>query len=189
MTRKDVKASSSSFVDDQTSEIGYEQQTPYFIIEEELKCAHRYEEGYDLFDAHYQAWLQVNHPEDAYTTSGLSNHSECPLTSVPNKISTDGTPSGDSTSCTIPKPMDKPGHDNSSSTSNISESPISTPLSNRSNTDGTQSENSPLCAVPKPIDKPGCDSLSTSITSKVSSVNRSPLSDLLNIPVTNKPKK
>ena len=47
----------------------------------------------------------------------------------------------------------------------------------------------PLCAVPKPMDKPGCDSLSTSITSKVSSVNRSPLSDLLNIPVTNKPKK
>ena len=85
--------------------------------------------------------------------------------------------------------MDKPGHDNSSSTSNISESPISTPLSDRSNTDGTQSEDSPLCAVPKPMDKPGCDSLFTSITSKVSSVNRSPLSDLLNIPVTNKPKK
>ena len=39
------------------------------------------------------------------------------------------------------------------------------------------------------MDKPGCNSLSTSITSKVFSVNRSPLSDLLNIPVANKPKK
>ena len=192
VTRKDVKASSSSFVDDQTSEIDYEQHAPYFTIEEELKYAHRYEEGYDLFDAHYQAWLQVNDPEDAYRASGLGNHSECllsNLTSVPNKSSTDGTPSEDSPSCTIPKPMDEPGHGNSSSTSNISESPTSTPLSDGSNTDGTQSEDNPLCAVPKPMDKPGCDSLSTSITSKVSSVNRSPLSDLLNIPVTNKPKK
>ena len=119
VTRTDVKASSSSFVDDQTSELSYEQQATI----EELKYAHRYEEGYDLFDAHYQAWLQVNHLEDAYTTSGLGNHSECPLsnlTSVLNRSSTDGTPSEDSPSCTIPKPMDKPGHDNSSSTSNIS---------------------------------------------------------------------
>ena len=154
VTHKDVKAGSSSFVDDQTSEIDYEQQAPYFTIEEELKYAHRYEEGYDLFDAHYQAWLQVNHPEDAYTASGLGNYSESPLsnlTSVSNRSSTDDTPSEDSPSCTIPKPMDKPGHDNSSSTSNISESPISAPLSDRSNTDGTQSEDSPLCAVSKPM--------------------------------------
>ena len=41
----------------------------------------------------------------------------------------------------------------------------------------------------QPMDKPGCDSLSTPITSKVFSVNRSSLSDLLNIPVANKPKK
>ena len=99
--------------------------------------------SFNLFDAHYQAWLQVNHPEDAYRASGLGNHSACllsNLTSVPNKSSTDGTPSKDSPSCTIPKPMDEPGHGNSSSMSNISESPISTPLSDGSNTDGTQSE-------------------------------------------------
>ena len=111
------------------------------------------------------------------------------LTSVPDRSSTDGTPSKDSPSCTIPEPMDKPGHDNSSSTSNSSEFPLSTPSSDRSNTDGTQSEDSPLCTILKPMDKPGCNSLSTSISSKVSSVNRSPLSDLLNIPAANKPKK
>ena len=77
VTRTDVKASSSSFVDDQTSEIGYEQQAPYFTIETELKHAHRYEEGCDLFDAHYQAWLQVNHLEDAHAAFGLRYHSEC----------------------------------------------------------------------------------------------------------------
>ena len=36
---------------------------PIFSVEEELQYAHRFEEGYDLFDSRYEAWLKVNHPE------------------------------------------------------------------------------------------------------------------------------
>ena len=66
VVRKDQEAC-RSFVTNQTSEIDSEQQAPYFMVEEELKYAHRYEKGYDLFDAHYQVWLQVNHPERTLT--------------------------------------------------------------------------------------------------------------------------
>ena len=48
-----------SFVTNQVSEIDSEQQAPYFTVEEELKYANRYEEGYDLFDAHYQAGYKL----------------------------------------------------------------------------------------------------------------------------------
>ena len=34
-----------------------------FSVEEELLFAVRYEEGYDLFDPRYEAWLKVNHSE------------------------------------------------------------------------------------------------------------------------------
>jgi len=34
-----------------------------FSTEEETKFAHRFEEGYDLPDSRYQAWLSVNHPD------------------------------------------------------------------------------------------------------------------------------
>ena len=43
--------------------------SPTFTTEEELKYARRYEEGYDLFDPHYNAWLQINHPEAANTSN------------------------------------------------------------------------------------------------------------------------
>ena len=36
---------------------------PIFSVEEELQYAHRFEEGYDLFDSRYEAWLKDNHPE------------------------------------------------------------------------------------------------------------------------------
>jgi len=34
-----------------------------FTITKEIKYAQRYEEGYDLPDAHYEMWLRFNHPE------------------------------------------------------------------------------------------------------------------------------
>ena len=39
--------------------------TPTFTIEQELKYACRYEEGYDLADVQYEAWLKINHPDSA----------------------------------------------------------------------------------------------------------------------------
>ena len=46
------------------------------MIKEKQKYAHRYEEGYDLFDSHYEAWLQINHPETANTASCHSSFTE-----------------------------------------------------------------------------------------------------------------
>ena len=37
--------------------------TPTFTIEQELKYAARFEKGYDLVDADYEAWRKINHPE------------------------------------------------------------------------------------------------------------------------------
>lgn len=34
-----------------------------FTVEQELKYACRYEEGYDLPDKHYEAWIRINHPQ------------------------------------------------------------------------------------------------------------------------------
>ena len=32
-------------------------------MEEELRFSNRFEEGYDLFDPKYEAWLKINHPD------------------------------------------------------------------------------------------------------------------------------
>ena len=79
-----------------------------------------YEEGYDSFDAHYQAWLPVNHLQDAHMAVGHGFNSECPLSNlspIPDRSSTGCTQSEDNPSCTILEPMDKPGC-NTSFTSN-----------------------------------------------------------------------
>jgi len=44
---------------------------PSFTIEQEQRYARRYEEGFDVRDEHYEAWLKVNHPE--HTRAGSSN--------------------------------------------------------------------------------------------------------------------
>ena len=36
---------------------------PIFSVEEELRYVCRFEEGYDLFDSSYEAWLKVSHPK------------------------------------------------------------------------------------------------------------------------------
>ena len=34
-----------------------------FSVEEELRFSNRFEEGYDLYDPKYEAWLKINHPD------------------------------------------------------------------------------------------------------------------------------
>jgi len=34
-----------------------------FTVDQEWKYAHRYEEGFDLPDPQYDAWLRVHHPD------------------------------------------------------------------------------------------------------------------------------
>ena len=50
--------------------------TTTFTVEQELKYAHRYEEGYDLADVHYEAWLKFNHPlNDPLPSVGVTSYS------------------------------------------------------------------------------------------------------------------
>ena len=55
---------------------GSKQNDANFTNEEELKYARRFEKDYDLSDAHYEAWLHVNHPEATKKASAFSNLDE-----------------------------------------------------------------------------------------------------------------
>ena len=40
-----------------------------FTEEEELEFSRRHDEGYDLYDEHYLAWLSLNYPEEVESDS------------------------------------------------------------------------------------------------------------------------
>jgi len=44
-----------------------------FSTEEETKFACRFEEGYDLPDIRYQAWLSINHPDAINSEAPIKN--------------------------------------------------------------------------------------------------------------------
>ena len=66
---QDICGANATFRDSLQNCTDSEQNAFNFTNEEELKYARRYEEGYDLFDACYEVWLQVNHPEAANRAS------------------------------------------------------------------------------------------------------------------------
>ena len=112
--------------------------TTTFTVEQELKYACRYEEGYDLPDKHYEAWLKINHPQS------------------PKAGSTQQVPSLSASMSLSPK-----------------------------NQNGLQADSTENAAS---LSK--CPSPASVISNKNPAVvQRSPLSELLNIPVANKPKK
>ena len=43
-----------------------------FSVEEEMCFSIGYEEGYDLYDEKYEAWLKIHHPEDVSKSSNES---------------------------------------------------------------------------------------------------------------------
>jgi len=104
--------------------------TATFTVEQELKYARRYEEGYDLPDEHYEAWLKINHPQSPKAGSTQ----QVPLLSVSMSVS--------------PKNQNGP----QAGSADNSASPVS-----------VMSDKRPAV------------------------VQQSPLSELLNIPVANKP--
>ena len=112
--------------------------TATFTVEQEVKYACRYEEGYDLPDKHYEAWVKINHPQS------------------PKAGSTQQVPSLSGNKSLSPKNPNGPYSGSADNTASLSECP--SPASVVSN-------KSPAV------------------------VQRSPLSQLLNIPVANKPKK
>ena len=71
---------------------------PVLSVEEELRFAIRFEEGYDLFDPRYEAWLKSNHPEaeaiDKSTTAPSAPNTPLKLqvSDPPSKASLANTP-------------------------------------------------------------------------------------------------
>ena len=50
------------------------EEIPPFMAEERVKFAHRYEEGYDLSDPRYEAWLAIEHPNELDSDESMYNH-------------------------------------------------------------------------------------------------------------------
>ena len=196
----DLVPSSDSNNDGSVGIVGAE--SPQFIIEEELKFANRFEEGYDLFDPRYEEWLKCSHPESAgkatmtspsillsiSTPSGLSM--SAPSCGVPPSTS---IPSGG-----VPPSTSAPSGGVPPSTSTPSGGvPLSTstpsggvPLSMSTPSGGVPpSTSSPSGGVPPSMSTPISSSVSrSSLSSSVASTSaparstkRSPFSDLLNI--------
>ena len=57
-----------------------------FSIEEGLQYANRFEEGYDLFDPKYEAWVKVNHPEAAGKSSTNIFSPSAPVTPLKSQV-------------------------------------------------------------------------------------------------------
>ena len=130
-----------------------------FSIEEELRFAARYEEEYDLHDEKYEAWLKLHHPETLNTSPKDSTHTDpvTPLTSRPK--STAHTPSYSTHTC-MSTGSDQP------SMSTLTTTPSATTPKPRST------------VTPKAL----LSAMATPNTPKSTTSNRSPLSDLLNLP-------
>ena len=65
-------------VDDEHPPVSDSEQldSPLFTVEQETLFAKRFEEGYDLKDPTYVAWLKLNHPEVAVSVTGSDKSSE-----------------------------------------------------------------------------------------------------------------
>ena len=50
-----------------------------FSVEEELHFSNRFEEGYDLYNPKYEAWLKINHPEAVNTNVFVPIMSSTPV--------------------------------------------------------------------------------------------------------------
>ena len=198
-------------------------EDPIFTIEEELRFAIRFDEGYDLFDPKYEVWLRIHHPESANkaqiiqspalvdpstlqkttdsspsmsslsktTTSVLSNNCS-PSTS---DLSKDSSPSMSSLSKDSSPSMSGLSKDSSLSSLSKNSTPSTSSLSKKSSppTSGL-SKNSSLST--SGLSKNDCSQDSAGLTTPKSSASkssltgsakRSPLSDLLNLPIVTTP--
>ena len=130
-----------------------------FSVEEEVHYARRYEEGYDLPDARYDAWLKVNHPDVQKTRPAV------PMVQ--------SSSSGDHDSPASPSTSNLSGFQDSPSVSRTSTSLTVTPPS------VDPSERTPFPSISTPVSR----SVSQSVRTPLSD-----LLNLPNIPVKNKDK-
>ena len=119
-------------------------------VEEEVRFIRRYEEGYDLYDEKYEAWLKHHHPE-ALQTYCKSGNPVAPLTSQHRSDTQISSPSTSSKS-DMPTPI----------------TPAAKHQTSRSTTSNTS-----LATTPK-------------MPKSTSTVTRSPLADLVNLPANDR---
>ena len=176
-------------------------EDPIFTIEEELRFAIRFDEGYDLFDPKYEVWLRIHHPESANKAQIIQS----PALVDPSTLqkTTDSSPSMSSLSKTTTSvlsnncspSMSELSKDSSPSMSSLSKdsSPSMSGLSKDSSL-SSLSKNSSLST--SGLSKNDCSQDSAGLTTPKSSASkssltgsakRSPLSDLLNLPTVTTP--
>ena len=171
-----------------------------FSIEEELLFSRRWEEGYDLNDPRYDAWLNARHPSCVSPAHQSSSTAPCQPTSIssplpdqPSSISP-----ADQLSSTVPRqPSYTSPHQPSSISPGSPHQPFSTSPAppHQPSSISPGSPHQPFSTSPAPPNQPSsispCSPHQPSSTSpapprqpsSISSVQRSPLSDLLNLPV------
>ena len=185
--------------------------TPTFTVEEELKYARRYEEGYDLADVHYEAWLKLNHPlNDLLPYVGVASYSSS-VTSNDRPGAVQRSPQASSGGAVVsPSTCQYPSVMSNSRLATVQQSPQASSGGAAVSPSTCQSlsvmSNRPAIVQRSPQASSGGAAVSPSTchspsvmsdnrpaivqrSPQASSVQRSPLSELLIIPVANKPKK
>ena len=208
--------------------------TPTFTVEQELKYARRYEEGYDLADVHYEDWLKLNHSLNdplpyvgvaSYSSSVTSNDRPGTVQRSPQASSGDAAVSPSTCQSLSVMSNSRPATvqqspQASSGGAAVSPSTCQSPsvMSNRPaivqqspqassggaavspstcHSPSVMSDNRPAIVQRSPQASSGgaavspstCRSPSVTSNTRPATVQRSPLSELLIIPVANKPKK
>ena len=147
-----------------------------FSIEEELRFSTRYEEGYDLYDEKYEAWLKLHHPEASNKISkdGIPADPVTPLTRSASFMPSPSTSSHVSSDQPSTSATDTP---KSSSTSATPKAPSksATTTSKAPSTSATTTPKAPPSTSATTTPKASRNSQSTS-------GKRSPLAYLLNLP-------
>ena len=177
--------------------------TPTFTVEEELKYARRYEEGYDLADVHYEAWLKLNHPLNdllpyvgvaSYSSSVTSN--DRPGTVQRSLQASSGGAVVSPSTCQYPSVMSnsrlatvQQSPQTSSGGAAVSPSTCHSPSVMSDNRPAIVQRSLQASSGGAAVSPSTCRSPSVTSNTRPATVQRSPLSDLLIIPVANKPKK
>ena len=78
-----------------------------FTLEQQQHYEERYQEGYDVPDPEYEAWLKITHPIDSRSAVGSSTSSGCKSVSGPSSTATSSN-SSDILKETLVLPQPKP---------------------------------------------------------------------------------
>lgn len=168
----------------------------HFSIEEELRFSRRLEEGYDLFDPRYQAWLEFKHPDCCAHPLSTTLTSD-PLQNSSNNFGPPQTP-GSSSIGPVQFPPSSSSSDPPQTSPSSSSGPPQTPLSSTSDPPQTSPSSSsgplqtprssPAVPAQSPLSSSSSGPSQTSPSSS-SGTLQTPPSDGLSAPVQTLPGK